>query len=58
MTSTAPGGAGSGDDHLARELRPLLRDHAAHGEPEEGKLGWWAFFRTEHEALDAVGPRE
>jgi len=23
-----------------------------------GKLGWWAFFRTEHEALDAVGLRE
>jgi ketosteroid isomerase-like protein len=21
----------------------------------EGKLGWWAFFRTEQEALDAVG---
>jgi hypothetical protein len=20
----------------------------------EGKLGWWAFFRTEHEALEAV----
>jgi ketosteroid isomerase-like protein len=23
----------------------------------EGKLGWWAFFRTEHEALQAVGLR-
>jgi ketosteroid isomerase-like protein len=21
----------------------------------EGKLGWWAFFRTEHEALEAAG---
>lgn len=21
----------------------------------EGKLGWWAFFRTEHEACEAVG---
>jgi hypothetical protein len=21
----------------------------------EGKLSWWAFFRTEHEALEAVG---
>jgi hypothetical protein len=31
--------AGSGDDHLAHELRLLLRnhlgDHAAHGQPEE-----------------------
>jgi hypothetical protein len=24
----------------------------------EGKLGWWAFFRTEHEALEAAGLRE
>jgi ketosteroid isomerase-like protein len=24
----------------------------------EGKLGWWAFFRTEEEALDAVGIAE
>jgi ketosteroid isomerase-like protein len=24
----------------------------------EGKLGWWAFFRTEHEALAAVGISE
>jgi hypothetical protein len=23
-----------------------------------GKLGWWAFFRTEHEALEAVGLAE
>ena len=23
-----------------------------------GKLKWWAFFRTEHEALEAVGLRE
>jgi ketosteroid isomerase-like protein len=21
----------------------------------DGKVGWWAFFRTEHEALEAVG---
>jgi len=21
----------------------------------DGKLGWWAFFRTEHEALEAAG---
>jgi ketosteroid isomerase-like protein len=24
----------------------------------EGKLRWWAFFRTEHEALEAAGLRE
>jgi hypothetical protein len=24
----------------------------------EGELGWWAFFRTEHEALEAAGLRE
>jgi ketosteroid isomerase-like protein len=24
----------------------------------DGKLGWWAFFRTEHEALEAAGLRE
>jgi hypothetical protein len=24
----------------------------------DGKLGWWAFFRTEHEALEAVGLSE
>jgi ketosteroid isomerase-like protein len=24
----------------------------------EGKLGWWAFFRTEHEALEAAGLSE
>jgi len=24
----------------------------------EGKLGWWAFFRTEHEALEAAGLKE
>jgi ketosteroid isomerase-like protein len=24
----------------------------------EDKLGWWAFFRTEHEALEAVGLSE
>ena len=24
----------------------------------DGKLSWWAFFRTEREALDAVGLRE
>jgi ketosteroid isomerase-like protein len=24
----------------------------------DGKLGWWAFFRTEREALEAVGLRE
>jgi ketosteroid isomerase-like protein len=27
-------------------------------ELREGKLAWWAFFRTEHEALEAVGLRE
>ena len=25
------------------------------GRLREGKLGWWAFFRSEHEALEAVG---
>jgi ketosteroid isomerase-like protein len=24
----------------------------------DGKLGWWAFFRTEHEALEALGLTE
>jgi hypothetical protein len=24
----------------------------------EGKLGWWAFFRSEREALEAVGLSE
>jgi len=24
----------------------------------DGKLSWWAFFRTESEALEAVGLRE
>ena len=24
-------------------------------ELREGKLAWWAFFRTEHEALEAAG---
>jgi hypothetical protein len=37
-----PRGAGSGEDHLAHELRLLLRDHlgdhAAHGEPEQVDL--------------------
>ena len=37
-----PGGAGSGEDHLAHELRLLLRDHlgdhAAHREPEQVDL--------------------
>jgi uncharacterized protein len=28
------------------------------GRLRDGKLGWWAFFRAEHEALDAVGLRE
>jgi ketosteroid isomerase-like protein len=25
---------------------------------QQGKLGWWAFFRTEHEALEAAGLSE
>lgn len=25
------------------------------GRLREGKLGWWAFFRSEHEALEALG---
>jgi hypothetical protein len=24
----------------------------------EGRVNWWSFFRTEGEALEAVGPRE
>jgi hypothetical protein len=46
----APGRAGSGDDHLAHELRLLVRDHlgdhAAHGEPEQVDL------------IEAEGPDE
>ena len=38
----APRRTGSGEDHLAHELRLLVRDelgdHAAHGEPEQVDL--------------------
>ena len=42
VDALAPRGAGSGEDHLAHELRLLVRDHlgdhAAHGEPEQVDL--------------------
>jgi hypothetical protein len=40
------------------EFTSLVAEADVLGVRGSGKLGWWAFFRTEHEVLEAAGLRE